>query len=53
MLERRTTREMAAILSVSLKTAANYRNKVNRVVGLDRPWDIDCDSITGTADDLL
>jgi len=41
MLARKSTREMAAELNVSLATAANYRNRVNRRVGdrpEDRPW---------------
>lgn len=52
MLERKTTREMASILGIGLKTAGNYRNRVNRAVGFDRPWEKDCDELTGTADDF-
>lgn len=39
MLAGCTTREMSERLMVSLKTAENYRNKVNRRVGFDRPWE--------------
>lgn len=39
MLARHSTRDMATALKVSLKTAANYRNQVNRRVGFNRPWE--------------
>lgn len=34
-----STREMADFLKVSFKTAGNYRNRVNRIVGFNRPWE--------------
>lgn len=40
MLSGCTTREISERLMVSLKTAENYRNRVNRYVGFDRPWEL-------------
>lgn len=34
-----STREMAVKLKVTLKTAASYRNKVNRIIVFNRPWE--------------
>lgn len=39
MCAHRSTREMAGRLQVTLKTAANYRNRVNRIVQFNKPWE--------------
>lgn len=39
MCKHLTAREIAGVMGVTLKTACNYRNRVNRIVGFRRPWE--------------